>query len=104
MRTKDTLNNLLKILNILYSGEYVMIKSLMDNYGISERTASRYLNEYLQNAGFLIEKVGRKFRLANKNPEITGVKQLKILQKKQVFIVILMILLKQSNRTHSQLI
>jgi predicted DNA-binding transcriptional regulator YafY len=72
MRTKDTLNNLLKILNILYSGGYVTIKGLMDDYGMSERTASRYLNEYLPDAGFPIEKVGRKFRLANKNPEITG--------------------------------
>jgi len=72
MRTKDTLNNLLKILNILYSGGYVTIKGLIDEYGMSERTASRYLNEYLPDAGFPIEKVGRKFRLANKNPEITG--------------------------------
>ena len=72
MRTKDTLNNLLKILNILYSGGYVTIKGLMDDYGISERTASRYLNEYLSDARFPIEKVGRKFRLANYNPEITG--------------------------------
>ncbi|WP_456469802.1 hypothetical protein, partial [Caminibacter sp.] len=72
MRTKDTLNNLLKILNILYSGGYVTIKGLMDDYGMSERTASRYLNEYLPDAGFAVEKVGRKFRLANKNPEITG--------------------------------
>ena len=72
MRTKDTLRNLLKILNILYSGGYVTIKGLMDEYGMSERTASRYLNEYLPDAGFAIEKVGRKFRLANKNPELTG--------------------------------
>jgi len=72
MRTKDTLNNLLKILNILYSGGYVTIKGLMDEYGMKDRTASRYLNEYLPDAGFAIEKVGRKFRLANKNPEITG--------------------------------
>ncbi len=72
MRTKDTLNNLLKILNILYSGGYVTIKGLMDDYDMSERTASRYLNEYLPDAGFSIEKVGRKFRLANYNPKITG--------------------------------
>lgn len=72
MRTKDTLNNLLKILNILYSGGYVTIKALVNDYGISERTASRYLNEYLMDAGFPIEKVGRKFKLANKNPEIIG--------------------------------
>ncbi|QCI28044.1 helix-turn-helix transcriptional regulator [Caminibacter pacificus] len=72
MRTKDTLRNLLKILNILYSGGYVTIKGLIEEYGIKDRTASRYLNEYLPDAGFSIEKVGRKFRLANKNPEITG--------------------------------
>jgi len=72
MRTKDTLNNLLKILNILYSGGYVTIKGLMDEYGMSERTASRYLNEYLMDAGFPVVKVGRKFKLDNKNPQISG--------------------------------
>ncbi len=72
MRTKDTLNNLLKILNILYSGGYVTIKGLMEEYKMNKRTASRHLNEYLPDTGFAVEKVGRKFRLTNKNPEIMG--------------------------------
>ena len=52
-----TLTNIFDLLNRFYSNEELSIKDLKNIYGISERTAYRYINEYLKPAGFNKEMI-----------------------------------------------
>ena len=56
MRVEGTLKNLLIILKRLYDGKELSVKELSNELGVSERTVSRYFNEYLKNAGFPLKK------------------------------------------------
>ena len=58
-----TLTNIFDLLNRFYSNEELSIKDIEDIYGVSKRTAYRYINEYLKPAGFNIVKINNKFKL-----------------------------------------
>ena len=59
----NLLKNIFDLLNRFYSNEKLSIKDIEDIYGVSKRTAYRYINEYLKPAGFNIVKVDNKFKL-----------------------------------------
>ena len=62
MKAKEytkTLSILLQLINKFYQGENLSTSDIEKIYGVSKRTAQRYIN-YLREAGFNIQKKGKK--------------------------------------------
>jgi predicted DNA-binding transcriptional regulator YafY len=67
MKAKEytkTLSILLDLINRFYTGESLSTTNIEDIYGISKRSAQRYIN-YLKEAGFNIKSKNRKYYLEN---------------------------------------
>ncbi|WP_457562808.1 helix-turn-helix transcriptional regulator [Caminibacter pacificus] len=65
MKAKEytkTLSILLQLINKFYQGENLSTSDIEKIYGVSKRTAQRYIN-YLREAGFNIQKKGKKYYL-----------------------------------------
>jgi len=57
-----TLSILLELINRFYNGEYISTDDISKQYGVSKRTAQRYIN-YLKKAGFNIQKQKKRYFL-----------------------------------------
>jgi len=67
MKAKEytkTLSILLELINRFYAGECLSTADIENIYGVSKRTAQRYIN-YLKDAGFNIKSKNRKYFLEN---------------------------------------